>query len=431
MAIHPSTGTSVPSKSYPTSIQYEPPALICGLVQHVLMTASVQVQILSIVDETGSASVADIVAELPGHPDPVGAIQVMVELNILIVEINCVIDGNTLVRRADPEPDPRGKAGSAAEPSGGVEAAVPTQFAFGQARGPVPSSCAVQAGLDRLTANPFSPNVVVGHGPSRRSFARMDDLRRPGVYVLLNANGVCAYVGTSSDVGLRVTLGQQPIADIETIVVITDSNNNLSDDDAKALERMLWSRVATGRAPTCINSLPDGAAVEAQRYSELEAFLSSACLTLRHNGVMFVEGPARNVLTGPRQEPRRVAPLRPFNEPPAGDIVELNFGAGMVALAARQSETRWILLQGSDVRIETVASANCSTRYLRAAWLHSGLLDVSPDGRSYVTTRDLVFFSGSGLAQFCAGSKGRGLEAWKPINPPADQHPDPAILIGA
>jgi hypothetical protein len=430
MAIHPSIGTSVPSKSYPTSTQYEPPALIGGLVQHLLVTASVQVQILSIVDETGSASVADIVAELSGHPDPVGAIQVMVELNILIVEINGVLDGNTIVRRADPEPDPRDKAWRVAAPAGVVGAGAPTQYA--RANRPVgSSSCAIPGGLDRLASNPFSPNVVVGHGPARRSFARMDDLRRPGVYVLLNANGVCAYVGTSSDVGLRVTLGQQPIADIATIVVITDSNDNLSDDDAKALERMLWSRVAAGRELTRINSLPDGAAVDAQRYSELEAFLSSACLTLRHNGVMFVEGPARNVLAGPRHEPRRVAPLRPFNEPPAGDIVELNFGAGMVALAARQSETRWILLQGSEVRIETVASANCSTRYLRAAWLHSGLLDVSPDGRSYVATRDLVFFSGSGLAQFCAGSKGRGLEAWKPINPPADQHPDPAILIAA
>lgn len=429
MAIHPSTGTSVPGKPYPTSIQYEPPALIGGLVQHVLVTASVQVQILSIVDQTGTASVADIVDELPGHPDPVGAIQVMVELNILVLDVNGVLDGNTIVRRADPEPDPKGKTGTSTALPGGAGTTMPSEFASRHASRSVSSQCTIPAGLDRLAANPFSPNVVVGHGPSRRAFAHMAELRQPGVYVLLNGKG--AYVGTGSDVGLRVAAGQQPISDIETIAVITDANGNLTEEDAKAVERMLWSRVAAGREPKHINGLPDGANVDAQRYSELEAFLGGACLALRHNGVMFVEGPARNVLAGPRQEPRRVAPIRPFNEPPVGDILELNFGAGMVALAARQSDTRWILLQGSDVRIETVASANCSTRYLRAAWLHSGLLDVSPDGRSYVTTRDLVFFSGSGLAQFCAGSKGRGLEAWKPINPPGGLTPELAALIAA
>ena len=101
----------------------------------------------------------------------------------------------------------------------------------------------------------------------------------------------------------------------------------------------------------------------------------------------------------------------------------------VLALAARQSDTRWLLLQGSDVRIDTVASANASTRFLRAAWLHAGLLEVAPDGRSLTTTRDLVFRSGSGLAQFCAGSKGRTLESWKPVAPDGGYDPDTAALI--
>jgi len=83
------------------------------------------------------------------------------------------------------------------------------------------------------------------------------------------------------------------------------------------------------------------------------------------------------------------------------------------------------------VRIDTVASANATTRYLRAAWLHTGLLEVAPDGRSLVVTRDLVFHSGSAVAQFCTGSKGRTLESWKPIAPDGGYDPETQALVAA
>lgn len=348
----------------------------------------------------------------------------MVELKILVIEGRTVLDANSIVRRAEPEPDPEDQGSTPWSPSGGPDSGSVASdfFKIGAASNP-----AVPDGLERLVVTPFSPNVVVGPGVSRRAFARMPELRRPGVYMLMNVTEV--YVGTGADVGLRVASGQQPIGDIDTIVIITDANDNLSEDEARTAERLLWSRVAGARERVLVNGIPDGASVDVQRLSELEAMLGAACLSLRHADVLFTAGSARFVLADPRQEPGRVAPLRPFNCVPDGEVLELTFGNGMVALAARQSATRWLLLQGSDVRIDTVASANASTRFPRAAWQHAGLLDVAPGGRSLTTTRDLVFRSGSAVAQFCAGSKGRTLESWKSIAPDGGYDPDTAALV--
>ncbi|WEJ34073.1 hypothetical protein [Devosia sp. SD17-2] len=119
MANSSSTGAGAPGKSYPHSFQTEAPSLIDGLVQHALVSPSIQIQILSIIDETGSATIGDITAELPDHPDPIGAVMVMVGLNILVLEVCGVLDAHTLVRRADPQPDPDGAGGPVSKvPSG-------------------------------------------------------------------------------------------------------------------------------------------------------------------------------------------------------------------------------------------------------------------------------------------------------------------------
>jgi hypothetical protein len=86
-------------------------------------------------------------------------------------------------------------------------------------------------------------------------------------------------------------------------------------------------------------------------------------------------------------------------------------------------------LRGSDVRIETVATAGAGARFQRSAWLHSGLLDIASDGMSYVVTRDIAFSSGSAVAHFCSGSKGKGLAGWRPIDPDGGYDPETPALI--
>lgn len=403
MAISSSIDAAASGKSSSHAFPNETvPTIIHGLVQHPALSPSDQVQILSVVDATGSASLGDIVAELPGHDQAVSAILALVAAGVLAMNAGIILDENTLISRTSRSDHFDGSDG------GGLPPSVPAAS--------IPASLAVVEG------SPFVPKIIVGSGDDRRDFCRANELQRPGVYILLSENS--GYVGVGSTVGQRIAGGQQPIENIDTIIAIVDGSNVLTVEDAKVVERILWSRLAATGEREMINGVPDGAIVDVQRYSELDAFAAQACLTLRHDDILFTSGSSRAVLAGPRGEPERVGKIRPFNHLPAGDIFELNFGDGLVALAARQSDTKWVLLSGSDIRLTPVPSANCSTSFLRAAWVHSGLLDLAPDARSYMTQRDLVFSSGSAAAQFCSGAKGLGLWAWRPMDGGQDSDPD-------
>lgn len=409
MAVYSSTGAAAPGKPSSHAFPAETvPAILDGLVQHPALSPSDQVQILSIVDATGSASIGDIVAELPGHDHAVSAILALVAAGVLAMDTSTILDENTLVcRTAQPDISRGGDDGNR----------------------PPASPPSVPASLTVLAGSPFSPKVYVGSGDNRRDFCRAADLQRHGVYILLSQTS--GYVGVGSNVGQRIAGGQQPIQDIETIVAIVDDNNVLTIEDAKVVERILWSRLAAIGEREMINNVPDGAVVDVQRYSELDSFVAEACLALRHEHLLFVSGSSRAVLAGPRSEPERIGKIRPFNHLPEGDILELNFGNGFNALAARQPDSKWVLLSGSDVRLTSVPSATCSSSFLRAAWAHAGLLDLAPDGRSFTTRRDLVFASGSAAAQFCAGAKGFGLWAWRSIDRDAGFDPESGTLIAA
>ena len=97
-------------------------------------------------------------------------------------------------------------------------------------------------------------------------------------------------------------------------------------------------------------------------------------------------------------------------------MFELSFGRNLIAHAARKADDDWLLLAGSEIRLDTVASANASASYLRAAWLSSGLLELSDTGEHYVLTRDIAFRSGSGAMHFVLGSKGQGRGGWQPVD---------------
>lgn len=173
---------------------------------------------------------------------------------------------------------------------------------------------------------------------------------------------------------------------------------------------------------TLANGVPDGAPVDMDRYAQLALFVSEVVLVLRQAGVMFLHGSTRERLAGPRAEPERLGAPRRFDDLPGGWVMELNY-CGLTALAAERDDGTWLLLRGSDVRIDTVSSASASASFQRAAWLHAGLLEMANDGSSYVLRRDMVFSSGSAVGHFCSGSKGFGLSAWRAIDPDEEELP--------
>lgn len=364
-----------------------------GLIGHALVSPSVQVQILSIIGVTGSASIGDIIAELPGHADPVGAIFAMIGADVMVVTTG-IIDAHSIVARTD-NTGPGGRSSArSAEPD-------------------APAAVELIGADD--AASELRPRVIIGSSSRRAAFRRAELLHQTGVYLLLRGHEV--YVGYGADVAVRATSGRQMSGGApEAIIGIVEAENRLSDDDARALERILWNHVAGDRDSTLLNGVPDGAAIDPDRYTQLMLFAAEVVLALRQAGLMFLQGSAREQIGGPRTEPDRLDAPRRIDDLPEGRVKELNY-CGLTAVAAERDDGSWLLLRGSDVRLETVNSASASASFQRAAWLHAGILEPAQDGTSYVLKRDIVFATGSAVGHFVSGSKGFGPSAWHSIDP--------------
>ena len=196
-----SSGAAASNKSHFLSAMTSPIAMASGLVQHDLVSPTDQVVILATIDETGSASVGDVMAALNGHVDPAGAIQVLISAGIIYADIRSgVLDQHTMLARVAPiDPD---------DPTPSAPGGVP------------PTAGGLPDNAVSLCITSIHPSVVVSPGSARRALGRAESLRRPGVYVLLS--GTHAYVGMGSEVGRRVASGSQPIADVDAIITITE-----------------------------------------------------------------------------------------------------------------------------------------------------------------------------------------------------------------
>lgn len=403
---------SLSSQSTETSL---PPIIRHGLVQHPLLSGGVQIRVLAKIDASGSALVADVVTLLSGHADPIGAIFVLLDAGIIVAELKGrPMDEDTILRRPwtpdapalaidPPHDDDDGDAGASA-------LAFPTE--------PVGSSRPA-----------FSPVMARLDWSQRRDLGRGGFWCRPGIYLLASCQTV--YVGASAELNVRAVQGSQPISQIDTLLMLADANGELDFEDALALERLMHMRLSACRDLTLANGTPDGTAIMPDRFDDLQVLAGQFALFLARESIGFAGQSSRNILAGPRMEKGFTSTLRIFDEMPKGEIHELAFNSGLQARAVHHESGDWIVLRDSEIRIETVRSANSTASYHRSALLHAGVLVPSVNGGCYLLKRDLRFPSRSAAAHFVTGSKGQGRGGWKPIDPEGGFDPNTNLLIAS
>ncbi|UYQ70841.1 hypothetical protein OF122_12285 [Pelagibacterium flavum] len=382
-----------------------------GLIGRPEVPPRVQVSVFRALDETGSSTVGDLIDLLAAEPDPVSALLAMEQAGAIEITAPGFLDAHSLVQRTSGGQGLKTE-GFADITSGPQQSRLKAEKQGSGDNEPDPANPAIR----HLSFTALKPALFFGEGARRADFASQPALRRPGVYVLYH-RGQC-YVGRADNVARRIGAGRQlPEGRPEKMVAIVDEGDGLSRDDAKVLERMLFDRLnGDYDVESMINSVPHGGAVEPGRYDQLALFLSEACATLRANGVAFLWQDMRYVFAGPATEHERLGPDRPARERPDGQIYGLEFG-GLTAAAAECADGRWLVMRGSEVRADFVASANSTVGFLRAQWLHSGILEPADDVDGVlVLTRDVVFPTCSGASQFLCGAKGRSRVNWTPLS---------------
>lgn len=369
-------------KSFSSSTGHSsiPAPAVPGLVEHPALSPELQIGILSIIDETGSATLGDVVVNLP-QPHSATAALALVAAGALDIEPVAVIDANTRLKR--PAKEGEGISTHAERPV---------------ANRPLPDTVTPVRGAT------FEPEVYLIEAASLSHVRRVAQLKRPGVYVAWS-NEKSAYVGTGSDIAKRVALGNHLDAP-EHVAVILDRNGNLTPEDAQIAERILHQYLEHAKAFSELNGLPIGTNVAVERYDEIRVLVANALVLLRRDGVLKINLNLRHLLAGPRSmSDSKIVPI-----PGDGVLHELD-GLGVFARAVQTSKD-WILLRGSTVRRDVVPSANSSASLRRAEWLHGGILrDV---GHAYELVSNIRFETASAAALFVSGSKGR---SWVPIGP--------------
>lgn len=380
MAICSGGVSAIKSFSSPIAATNAPALAVAGLIEHPALTPETQIGILSVVDETGSATLGDI-AESVAHPLSSTAALALVAAGVLDIESVAVIDANTRVTR---------------HMAGQAEMAEP-------AAPPVPGA-PLPASVTAVGGPAFDPEVFVIKADTLSHIRRVTQLQRPGVYVGWSESGN-AYIGTSGDIANRVAVNAN-LSHASQVAVVLDRNGVLTAQDALVAERVLHQCLAFGKVFTSLNTLPMGTNVSPERYGDIRMFVTNAVMLLHRDGVISSPLATRHLMAGPRaMSDIKVTPVVED-----GMLYEMA-GHGFSARAV-DTGNGWILLRGSIVRRAVMPSANSTASLRRAEWLHAGLLRDRGDG--YEVLSNLRFDSASGAAQFVSAAKGR---SWVPVGP--------------
>ncbi|MHA6297906.1 hypothetical protein [Devosia sp. CAU 1758] len=356
---------------------YEVSAALAGLVADPLVDLDTQIAVLALVDETGSASMGDLISILQRHEAPAQAIGAMLRLGVLVVEPG-LIDAQSLVsRRVQPV---------RARPSFADQV-------NHRDRGKV----------HHLQVLAPEPDIFFAIGIDRNYFVTEARLRQRGIYFAIYCDGV--YVGRSGDTACRIAWGAHlrrhglP----ERIIAAVDRKGALSEAQMRACERLAARRVVKETDLALVNdTLPVGDRLGPIAYAGAAGFVDTVFERVLAAGLFGSDAHAD--VPAPVTEPDLE------QEPGMESVFSLD--ACGIRARARQENGKWIVLAGSQVRPDPAPSSGSAPFRLRTELLHEGGLVTTGD--VLVLTEDLAFDTAVAAGCFVAGSRVRA-GAWKPI----------------
>jgi hypothetical protein len=346
-----------------------------GLVADPNLDLDSQIAILAAIDETGTASLGDLIALLPDHPSPGQAIMALIREGALVITSSGLIDAHSQVARRV-NPPLRQKAASTSE--------------------------APKKGVQHLRIVSPEPDIFFASGIDRNYFVKEPRLRQKGIYLALYGSAV--YVGRSGDTACRIAWGAHLRRNglPDRIIAAVDKHQILDDAQARVAERLAARMVNKHPGLTLLNNaFPAGDRLASAPYAATDRFVISFFERVERAGLLEPTTPNRM-----RAEPIQGAP----NEVDEDQLLTME-SCGVTAWA-RIEDGKFFVLAGSQVRLDPVPSAGSAALKDRQDLLHDGGL--VHKGDHLVLTVDVAFDTPSGAANFVAGSRVKP-ELWRPL----------------
>lgn len=345
-----------------------------GLVADPNLDLDSQIAILAAIDETGSASLGDLMALLPDHPSPGQAIMALIREGALVITSSGLIDAHSQVARRV-NPPLRQKASTSEAPKKGVQ---------------------------HLKVIAPEPDIFFASGIDRNYFVKEPRLRQKGIYLALYGSAV--YVGRSGDTACRIAWGAHLRRNglPDRIIAAVDKHQVLDEAQARVAERLAARMVNKHPSLTLLNNaFPAGDRLASAPYAATDCFVATFFERVERAGLLEPTTP--NCMP---TEPIEGAP----NEVEEGQLLTME-SCGVTARARIEDGKFWVLA-GSQVRLDPVPSAGSAALKDRQDLLHDGGL--VHEGDHLVLTEDVGFDTPSGAANFVAGSRVKP-ELWRPV----------------
>ena len=365
-----------------------------GLAMHPLVSGEVQVQLLSLVDHSRSATVGDCIAALTGHPSPVTAVLALANAGLLEIERGTLSATSRVFRGA-------GTAHAIPEANSITlkhRSTVLSEAAMQSLEGSVVYR---QTFARKLEGSDFKPEIFVFDlkAPPLTPNIGMP-FSRPSVCFGLRENHLT--FGTVSDDGRGPSW-----EGYDKLIVLLDHSRSMTVRLADVAQRILGLSFDEMDGHILDGPVPEGGQCSVAEYEQMRVFVSEALLILRRHSVAFTQYSQGFLMAGP-QGPFDVL----YGTEDVTDSEDFALEGDDFAARGVHQPGAWIVNQGSHVKSAPLGFSETGTSQLRHELNFSGVIEMQ--GENLVVTSPLRFPTASAAADFVSGSPN---VSWSPVGP--------------